>query len=66
MISIKKKHPLDNLMCRVKTREYMKEFPEAFRYVRSSDGEWHWDNLVDDILQSSEVTHWEPYNEENK
>lgn len=64
MISILDKAPLDNEMCRVQVVEYLEPHPGPWRYVRSSDGYFHWDNLVDSILQHDEVTHWKSYEED--
>jgi hypothetical protein len=61
MISVKEKLPIPNTMCKVtpKNPRY-KNIGKPFRFVTYSDGTGHfWDNLVDDILQDDEVTHWE-------
>jgi hypothetical protein len=63
MISIKEQLPLDNQMCEVRVLSYMKPHPGSWRFVRCSDGTFHWDNLIDEVLQETEVTHWKEYEE---
>ena len=52
--------PLDNAMCEIRVRPHLAKRDGIFRYVRESDGDYFWDNLVDEVLQSDEVTHWSP------
>ena len=61
MNSVKDRLPLPNYMCRVLPKNPRYERVDIpFRYVEYSDKSgYFWDNLVDDILQSYEVTHWE-------
>jgi len=66
MISIKDKLPIPNTMCIVQTVPYLREYTEPFRYITYSDSTgYFWDNLVNEILQDNEVTHWKEY-EKNK
>ena len=61
MFNVAKKLPIPNSMCRIKTNipHYSKE-NQPFRFVKYSDDlGYFWDNLIDEILQDSEVTHWE-------
>lgn len=60
-ISVDDRLPMDNTMCQVRTTISASHYPtETYRYVRESDGDYFWDNLLTDILQSNEVTHWMP------
>jgi hypothetical protein len=52
--------PLDNAMCSVRVIPTLAERTTPYRFVRCSDGEHFWDNLKDEVLQFSEVTHWTP------
>lgn len=60
MISVKDKLPRVNAMCRVTPTNPRLKVKGAWRFVTYSDNSGHfWDNLVDDTLQSDEVSHWE-------
>ena len=68
MINVKKELPIPNYMCRVtpKNPRY-KGANVPFRFITYSDNSgYFWDNLVNDILQGDEVTHWEYWDEKNK
>ncbi len=59
--------PLDNMMCKIRVKPHLAQHGSlrkgVFRYVRESDGDYFWDNLVDEVLQHDEVTHWSPVSE---
>ena len=61
MISVKDQLPIPNYMCHVRPKNpRYKGANRPFRFITYSDNSGHfWDNLVDDILQAEEVTHWE-------
>ena len=33
---------------------------QSVKFVRCSDGDYFWDNLVNHVWQSNEATHWMP------
>jgi hypothetical protein len=59
MTPITEQRPPDNAMCRVQALPGMKIVGPEYRFVSMSDGDFCWDNLVNEVLQSTEVTHWE-------
>lgn len=58
MQSIKMTHPKPNTMCIVRVVPYLSKRTKPYRFVTYSDGGYFWDNLDDEILQNTEVTHW--------
>ena len=59
MISVKDKLPRPNTKCKVQVSPYLKPRREVFKFVTYSDEGHFWDNGIDEILQDTEVTHWE-------
>jgi len=61
MISVKEQLPEPNTMCWVKAISHISDRIQPYRFVTYSDGGYFWDNLQDEILQDTEVTHWKEY-----
>jgi hypothetical protein len=60
MISVKNQLPIPNYMCNIKPTNPRLKTRGPYRFVTYSDNSGHfWDNLVDEILQEYEVSHWE-------
>ncbi len=57
-VSITECKPPDNAVCRVATIPALADRTGEYRFVRCSDGDYFWDNLIDEVLQRTEVTHW--------
>lgn len=55
-IPVSKAFPEPNQSVRIKG-PLVKDSPMV-RFVRYSDNGWFWDNLVNHVWQSNEVTHW--------
>jgi len=61
MNSVKNMLPPPNTMCRVRTIPHLDPRKQAYKFVTYSDGGYFWDNGIDEILQDTEVTHWNYY-----
>ncbi len=56
--------PTPQALCYVSTIPHMRR-EEPFTFVLCSDGDFYWDNLIDEILQKDEVLAWRYCNEQN-
>lgn len=60
MINVKDELPIPNYMCNVMPTNPKLKTKGPYRFIKySDDSGYFWDNLVDEVLQEYEVSHWE-------
>ena len=57
MNKVEESLPVPQSLCYVSTLPHLHKV-KPYVFVMCSDGNFHWDNLTDEILQSNEVIAW--------